>query len=360
MKATQQLHDLGQSLWLDNITRDLLNSGTLETLHRRAVGDRAHFESDDLRQGDPRTARLRRGHPALAAPGKSGEALFFALALADLSPCRRSVPAGVRADGRRGRLGVARGLAFACPRHQEHPRGGARPHKRAGKPNLFIKIPGTRRDCLPSRRRSSPACRSTSRCCSRASSIVAAAEAYMRGVERRIAAGLEPGRASVASLFVSRWDVAVGGKVPAELHQPAGHRRRPARLQGLSRIARVAPLAAAGERRRPRRSGCCWPAPAPRTRGRSDTLYVEGARRALHGQHHARGHAATPSPITARSAARCRRDGGDCEAVLAAFAKAGIDIDALAARLQDEGAKSFVKSWNDLMARIDSKSKALA
>ena len=163
MKATQQLHDLGQSLWLDNITRDLLDERHAQALHRRVVGDRAHVESDDLRPGDQEQRRLRRRDPREAqATGKSGEALFFELALEDITAGRRPLPADLRADQRRGRLGVARGVAAARLRHGEHARrgeGAARPRRRG--PTSSSRFPARRKGCRRSRRRSSPACRST-------------------------------------------------------------------------------------------------------------------------------------------------------------------------------------------------------
>jgi transaldolase len=186
---------------------------------------------------------------------------------------------------------------------------------------------------------------------------VAAAEAFLRGIERRIDAGLKPDVGSVASVFISRWDVAVMGKVPEALNDQLGitiaKRTYKACRQLLSspRWLRVYNAGA-----RPQR--LLWASTGTKDPKASDVLYIkaldapytvntmpEGTLKAFaeHGQ------LGTNLPA----------DGGDCEEVLAQFAKAGIDVDALAAQLQDEGAKSFVKSWNELMAVIASKSAAL-
>jgi transaldolase len=230
-------------------------------------------------------------------------------------------------------------------------------HKRAGKPNLFIKIPGTP-EGLPAIEEAifAGVPVNVTLLFSR-EQYVAAADAYLRGVERRIAAGLNPAVASVASLFVSRWDVAVAGKVPAELTNRLGiavaQRAYKAYLEllELPRFQRAANNGARAQR-------LLWASTGTKDPKASDALYVkalaapftintmpEGTLKAF-ADHGEVGQALGP-------------DGGDCETVLASFTKAGIDIAALAARLQDEGASSFVKSWNDLMERIDSKRVAI-
>ena len=186
---------------------------------------------------------------------------------------------------------------------------------------------------------------------------VAAADAYLRGVERRIAAGLNPAVASVASLFVSRWDVAIAGKVPGELTNRLGiaiGQRAYKAYRALLDSARFQRLANSGARAQ----RLLWASTGTKDPKASDSLYVKAlaapftvntmpeATLLAYGDHGEVGETLAP-------------DGGDCEAVLASFGKAGIDIDALAARLQDEGASSFVKSWEDLMARIDSKRTAM-
>jgi transaldolase len=183
---------------------------------------------------------------------------------------------------------------------------------------------------------------------------VASAEAYLRGVERRIDAGLNPAVASVASLFVSRWDVSVGGKVPSELTNQLGiaiaRRTYKAYLELLTspRFQRAFNAGA-----RPQR--LLWASTGTKDPKADDILYVKAL--------------AAPFTINTMPEGTLKAfaehgkigksmpaDGGDCEAVLASFIKAGVDIDALAARLQDEGAASFTKSWNELMACIDGKS----
>ena len=289
--------------------------------------------------------------------GKSGEELFFDLALEDLTQAADLFRPDLGPDERRGRLGVARSLAPAGLRHGQHHRRRQESARAGERPNLFIKIPGTK-EGLPAIEEAifAGVPINVTLLFSR-EQYVAAAEAYLRGIERRIAAGLKPDVGSVASVFISRWDAAVAGKVPAALTNTARHRHRQANLQGVPRSARLAALAAHLQRRRPSAT------PAVGQHGNQGPQGVrhpvhQGARRAVHGQHHARGHVESP-----RRSRRDRRDmpadGGDCEEVLAQFAKAGVDIDALAAQLQDEGAKSFVKSWNELMGVISSKSAAL-
>jgi transaldolase len=230
-------------------------------------------------------------------------------------------------------------------------------HRRTGKPNLFIKIPGTA-EGLPAIEAAifAGVPVNVTLLFSR-EQYVAAAAAYLRGVERRIAAGLNPAVASVASLFVSRWDVAVSGKVPGELDNRLGiaiAQRAYKAYRELLASARFQRAANAGARAQ----RLLWASTGTKDPRASDTLYVkalaapftvntmpEGTLEAF-GDHGEVG--ATLAP-----------DGGDCETVLASFIKAGVDIDALAARLQDEGAKSFVKSWNELMACIESKNTAI-
>ena len=186
---------------------------------------------------------------------------------------------------------------------------------------------------------------------------VAAAEAFLRGIERRIDAGLQPDVGSVASVFISRWDAAVASKVPDALRNQLGIAIAQRTYKAYRDAARLAALAARLQRRRPPAAAAVGQHRHQGSQGLRHPVH-QGAGRAVHRQHDARGHAER-----ARRSRRARRvlpaDGGDCEEVLAQFAKAGIDVDALAARLQDEGAASFVKSWNELMAVIASKSAAL-
>ena len=350
--ATGKLHDLGQSIWLDNITRDLLNSGTLQALHRRTLGDRADLESDDLRSRHQEQRRLRRCRSARRCEaGKSGEDLFFDLALEDLTRAADLFrPVYDRTDGVDGWVSLEVSPLLA---HDTASTLAAAKdlHARAGRPNLFIKIPGTK-EGLPAIEEAifAGVPVNVTLLFSR-EQYLAAAEAYLRGIERRIAAGLNPEVGSVASVFISRWDVAVAGKVPEALRNQLGiaiaERTYKAYrdLLGSPRWQRAFNAGA-----RPQR--LLWASTGTKDPKASDILYVK----------------ALAAPFTVNTmpegtlkafadhgelGAIMAADGGDCEAVLAQFAKAGIDVDALAAQLQDEGAKSFVKSWNELMAVID-------
>ena len=357
MRPTRALHELGQSLWLDNVTRELLNSGTLQSY----IDD---FSVTGLTSNPTifdhaiKSSTTYDGDIASKAPlAKTREELFFELALSDLTRAAKLFqPVFARTDGVDGWVSLEVSPLLA------HDTNGtlaaARDlHRRAGKPNLFIKIPGTPEGL--------PAIESAifagvpinvTLLFSR-EQYIAAAEAYLRGVERRIQAGLNPAVASVASLFISRWDVAVSGKVPNELNNRLGiaiaQRTYKAYRDWLAsgRVQRAANAGARTQR-------LLWASTGTKDPDASDTLYVkalaapftvntmpEGTLKAFE-DHGEVGDILAP-------------DGGDYEAVLGSVAKAGIDIDALAIRLQEEGAASFVKSWNDLMACIDSKSAVL-
>ena len=357
MRPTKALHELGQSLWLDNVTRELLNSGTLQgyiddfsvtgltsnpTIFDHAIRNSAAYDGDIARK---------------APSAKSREDLFFELALADLTRAAELFqPVFARTDGVDGWVSLEVSPVLA------HDTNGtlaaARDlHRRAGKPNLFIKIPGTP-EGLPAIEAATFAGVpiNVTLLFSR-EQYIAAAEAYLRGVERRVKAGLNPAVASVASLFISRWDVAVSGKVPAGLSNRLGiaiAQRTYKAYRELLASARVQRVANAGARAQ----RLLWASTGTKDPNAPDTLYVktlaapftvntmpESTLKAF-GDHGTVGDILAP-------------DGGDCEVVLANFAKAGVNIDALAVRLQNEGAKSFVKSWDDLMACIDSKSAAI-
>ncbi len=357
MTPTKTLHDLGQSLWLDNITRELLNSGTLKryidelsvtgltsnpTIFDHAIGNSTMYDQDI----------------ALKAPAsRSGEALFFDLALADLTRAADLFqPVFERTDGVDGYVSLEVSPLLAHDTESTL-KAAIDLHKRGGKRNLFIKIPGTP-EGLPAIEEAifAGVPVNVTLLFSR-EQYVAAADAYMRGVERRIAKGLNPAVASVASLFISRWDVAVAGKVPDELTNKLGiaiGQRTYKAYRDLLDSARFQRAANSGARAQ----RLLWASTGTKDPKASDILYVkalaspftvdtmpEGTLKAF-GEH---------GEVGAAMAA----DGGDCEAVLARFGKAGIDIDALAQRLQDEGAASFVKSWNDLMARIETKRGAM-
>jgi transaldolase len=357
MKATETLHDLGQSIWLDNITRDLLNSGTLKryiddwsvtgltsnpTIFDHAIKNSTAYDAD-IREK--------------LSGGKSGEALFFELALEDITRAAALFrPVHDRTDGVDGwvSLEVSPLLAYDTASSLAAAKSL---HGRAGQPNLFIKIPGTK-EGLPAIEEAIfagiPV--NVTLLFSR-EQYLAAADAYLRGVERRIQRGLPPNVGSVASLFISRWDVAVAGKVPEPLRDQLGIAiakrayKAYCRMLASPRWQRALNFGA-----RPQR--LLWASTGTKDPKSSDTLYVkalaapltvntmpDGTLKAL------ADHGETGEILSA--------DGGDCEEVLARFANAGIDVDALAAQLQQEGAASFVKSWNELMDVIASKSAAL-
>lgn len=357
MKATQMLHNLGQSLWLDNITRDLLTSGTLKTyideLSVTGLTSNPTIFDHAIKNSSSYDAAIR----DKLAKGKSGEELFFELALEDLTRAADLFrPIWDRTDGVDGwvSLEVSPLLAYDTTSTLAAAR---RLHERAGRPNLLIKIPGTK-EGLPAIEEAifSGVPINVTLLFSR-EHYIAAAEAFLRGIERRIDAGLKPEVGSVASVFISRWDAAVASKVPDALKNQLGiaiANRTYKACRSLLSSPRWQRAYNAGAR--PQR--LLWASTGTKDPQASDVLYIkalaapftvntipEGTLKALadHGE---------LSTIMAA-------DGGNCEEVLAQFAKAGIDIDALAAQLQDEGAKSFVKSWNELMEVIASKSATL-
>jgi transaldolase len=356
--ATSQLHALGQSLWLDNITRALLASGTLQRYidewsvtgltSNPTIFDHALKGSTDY------DADIR----AKLAQGKSGEALFFELALHDITRAADLFrPVHERTRGVDGwvSLEVSPLLAYDTQTTLQVAR---ELHARAARPNLFIKIPGTREGLPAIEEAIFAGVPVNVTLLFSTAHYQAAAEAWLRGIERRLAAGLPPDVGSVASLFVSRWDVAVVGKVPAALEMKLGVAigQQAYRAYGdflaSPRCRRVMNEGAVPQRLLLASTGTKDPKA-------SDTLYVEalaapftvntmpeGTLEAFAGH----GRVGAPTPA----------DGGDCEAVLARFRQAGIDLDALAARLQSEGAASFVASWHELMRVIESKTASLA
>ena len=358
MNATKQLHDLGQSLWLDNITRGMLNDGTLEKYidednvtgltSNPSIFDKAISGGHDY---DDAIAEL-------LADGQQGEDLFFALALQDLT---RAADLFKRAfhgsDGVDGFVSLEVSPLLADDTHSTIESAAAL-HAKARRDNLFIKIPGTPAG-IPaieeSIYRGVPI--NVTLLFSR-EQYLAAAEAWMRGIERRIAEGKSPNVDSVASLFISRWDVAVADKVPAELKDhlgiAIGQRVYKAYCE-LRETPRWKKIVAAGVH--PQR--LLWASTGTKDPKASDTLYVEAL--------------AAPDTIdtipdkTLKAFAEhgkldrtMPRDGGDCEQVIAKFKAAGIDDAELAGRLQREGADAFVKSWNDLLERIGDKATELS
>ncbi len=358
MKATDALHDLGQSIWLDNITRDLLTSGTLQryiedfsvtgltsnpTIFDHAIKNSASYD-----------AAIRTD----LAAGKKGEELFFDLAIDDLSRAADLFAAThQRTDGVDGwvSLEVSPLLAYDT---QSTVRAARDLHARAGKPNLFIKIPGTKEGLGAIEEAIFAGVPVNVTLLFSREQYVAAAEAYMRGVERRIAAGLDPNVTSVASIFISRWDVAVSKTVPDGLRNRLGVAIAQRAYKAYREVLESDRWQRAyNDGARPQR--LLWASTGTKDPAASDILYVtslaapftintmpEVTLMALadHGQ------LGPPMPA----------DGGDCEQQLQRFAQAGVDVVALAQQLQDEGAAAFVQSWNDLMSVIASKSDALA
>jgi transaldolase len=348
---------LGQSIWLDNITRSLLDSGTLKryidelsvtgltsnpTIFDHAIKNSAAYD-DAIRE------KLSRG--------KSGETLFFELALDDITRAstlfRNVYDQTDRVDG-----WVSLEVSPLLAHDTKSTLAAAKDlYTRAGQPNVFIKIPGTK-EGLPAIEEAIFAGIpiNVTLLFSR-EQYVAAAEAYLRGVERRIEAGLKPAIGSVASLFISRWDVAVADKVPDSLRSQLGiaiAKRTYKAYRTVLDSPRWQRAFNAGAR--PQR--LLWASTGTKDPKASDVLYVKSL--------------AAPLTVNTMPEATLKAladhgevgeilpaDGGDGEKVLAQFGKAGIDIDALAAQLQDEGAKSFVQSWNDLMTVINAKSAAL-
>src|ERR1700726_780851 len=357
MNATQQLHNLGQSLWLDNITRDLLNDGTLERyiseLAITGLTSNPTIFDHAIKNSSSYDGAIRE----YAGKGKSGEELFFQLALEDLTRAADLFrPIHDRTNGLDGWVSLevspllAHNTASTLTEAKQL-------FARTNRPNLLIKIPGTK-EGLPAIEEAifagipinvtllfSP------------EQYRAVAEAYIRGIERRIDAGLNPDIGSVTSVFVSRWDTAVAGKVPPELANGLGIAiaRRTyqeyVKLLDSSRWQRAFNEGAIPQRLLFASTGT----KDPKT---SDVLYIKmlAAPLTVNTMPEATlkafaGHGEVNGMLPA--------DGGDFKAVLAQFRKAGIDLNALATRLQDEGAASFVNTWNELMAVIESKSATL-
>ena len=357
MKAAQKLHDLGQSLWLDNITRNLLKTGVLGRYidelsvtgltSNPTIFDHAIKNSSDY--DDAIKSKL--------AEGKSGEKLFFELALEDLTQAADLFrPVHDRTCGVDGWVSLEVSPLLA---HDTKTTIAVAKdlHARARRPNLLIKIPGTPEGLPAIEEAIFAGVPVNVTLLFSDDQYLTAADAFMRGIERRIEAGLPPDVGSVASVFISRWDVAVAGKVPEALNNQLGiavaKRTYKAYLDllGSPRWMRAYNAGA-----RPQR--LLWASTGTKDPKASATLYItalaapftvntmpEGTLKALCEP----GGAGTTMPA----------NGGDCEEVLARFAGAKIDVNALAARLQDEGAKSFVNSWNDLMEVIGSKSDVL-
>lgn len=348
--ATERLRGAGQSLWLDNITRPMLDSGQLARYVERysvtgltsnpSIFDKA-VESGDY----DRAIRDK------SAGGTKGEDLFFELAIEDL---RRAadlfLPIHQRSDGVDGwvSLEVSPFLAHDA---RSTVSAARTLHARAGRPNLLIKIPGTEEGLVAIEECIASGVPINVTLLFSAEQYRAAAEAYLRGIERRIAIGLSPGVGSVASVFMSRWDKAVNPLVPPALHNRLGLAvgrdtyRAYRQLMDSDRWQRLENAGARAQR-------LLWASTSTKDPNAPDTFYVHGLSAPFtvdtmpdktlvaffeHGE------VGVPMPA----------DGGDCDAVFAEFAAAGVDVKAWARRLQDEGAKAFDASWKDLLEHID-------
>ena len=355
--TTRKLHEIGQSLWLDNISRDMLGDGTLAryiteysvtgltsnpTIFEKAIGA-GHAYDDQISE--------------LARGGRSDEALFFALAIDDLAHAADLFrPIHERSGGVDGwvSLEVSPLLVDDTRRTIEV---AASLHAQAARPNVFIKIPGTRAG-VPAIEESifAGVPVNVTLLFSR-EQYLAVAEAYLRGIERRIAKGLDPKVESVASIFVSRWDTAVKDKLPADLQNRLGiaiGRRVYKAYRELLASARMQKFVAAGGH--PQR--LLWASTGTKDPAAPDTLYIEAL--------------AAPDTVNTmpdktllafadhgRVGAPMPTDGGDAEAVIASIARHGVDIQALATQLQHEGGASFAKSWDALLGRLREKTAQL-
>jgi len=357
MKATQLLENLGQSLWLDNITRDLLDSGALQhyidEMSVTGLTSNPTIFDHAIKSSPAYDASIR---DALSK-GKAGEELFFDLALNDITRAAdlfRAIYDRTNTVDGWVSLEVSPLLAHDTASSLA---AAKQLFARAARPNLLIKIPGTK-EGLPAIEEAifSGISVNVTLLFSRAH-YVAAAEAFLRGIERRMEAGLNPNVGSVASVFVSRWDAAVADKVPATLRNQLGlavAKQTYKAARALLSSPRWQRTYNAGAR--PQR--LLWASTGTKDPSASDILYVKGL---------AAPFTVNTMPEKTLKALATHNElgsilpagGGDCEEVLAEFAKAGVDVDALGAQLQDEGAKSFVKSWNDLMQVIASKSELL-
>ena len=357
MKATEMLHNLGQSLWLDNITRDLLNGGALKryidelsitgltsnpTIFEKAIKHSTSYDAAIVK-------KLKRG--------RMGEELFFELALEDLTRAADLFrPVYDRTNGVDGWVSLE-----VSPLLAHDPAGTLAAAKslyaRGKRPNILIQVPGTKEGLLAVEEAIFAGVPVNVTLLFSREHYLAAAEAFLRGIERRIAAGLKPDVGSVASVFVSRWDAAVAGKDIGALKNQLGiaiARRTYKACRALLTSPRWQRIYNAGGR--PQR--LLWGSTGTKDPQASDILYIKAL--------------AAPVTVNTMPEATLRAladsgqlseimsaDGGNCEEVLAEFAKLGININDLAGKLQEDGEKLFVNSWNELMAVITSKSAIL-
>jgi transaldolase len=356
MKATQRLHDLGQSLWLDSISRRILDDGTLrryiDEFSITGLTSNPTIFDEAIGSGDMYDESIR----TLAADGKTGEALFVELALEDLRRAadlfRPIFDSTDQVDGWAS-MELSPLLAGDTAGSVE---SAARIYRQADRPNLFVKIPGTPAGVGAIEESIFAGVPINVTLLFSGAQYLASAEAYLRGIERRIAAGLDPQVSSVASVFISRWDKAVAEKVPPALRNRLGIAVACATYAAYRRLLasdRWHVLERAGAK--PQR--LLWGSTGTKDPNAPDTLYVEAL--------------AAPDTIntipekTLRAFADHGKlrspmalDGADSEQILASFEREGIEITALAAKLQREGAEAFVKSWKSLLGRIAEKGEA--
>jgi transaldolase len=357
MKATQLLRNLAQSIWLDNITRDLLDSGTLkryiDDLSVTGLTSNPTIFNQAIKNSSAYSAAIR----TKFAQVKSAEEVFFELALEDLTRAADLFrPIYDRTNGVDGwvSLEVSPLLAYDTAKTLA---AAKELHARAGRPNLLIKIPGTREGLPAIEEAIFSGIPINVTLLFSSDHYLAAAEAFLRGIERRIDAGLNPNIGSVASVFVSRWDAAVKGKAPRELNHKLGiavamRTYKAARdLLSSPRWHRIYNAGAHPQR-------LLWASTGTKDPNTSDVLYVKAL---------AAPFTVNTMPEATLKALANRKelgsilpaDGGDSEEVLSRFAEAGINMDGLASQLQEDGAKSFVKSWNELMSVVGSTSVLL-
>ncbi len=360
MKATAKLHELGQSLWLDNITRDMLGDGTLgryvDELSVTGLTSNPTIFDKAISGGEAYDEQIA----AVAAAAEAGEGvganteerIFFELAVQDLQGATDLFrPVYDRTDGVDGfcSLEVSPLIADDAQATIEE---AAALHAKGERDNLYIKIPGTTAGLTAIEESIFAGIPINVTLLFDADQYLAAADAYMKGIERRIDAGLNPAVASVASIFMSRWDVAVAEEVSDDLHNRLGI------AIGFQAYRAYGELLASDRFRRLQNEGAraqrlLWASTGTKDPNASDTLYIE----------------AFASPFTVNTMPEntllafadhgeigdlVPADGGNCELVLKEFADAGIDVVALAARLQEEGKQSFNKSWEELLSSISS------
>ena len=357
MKTTQQLHDLGQSLWLDNITRDLLDNGTLkhyiDDLSVTGLTSNPAIFEHAISNSSSYDTEVRR----LMKTGLSGEELFFELALQDLTRAAdlfasvHESTAGI--DGFVS-LELSPLLAYDTRKSVS---AAKFLHEKGNRPNLFIKIPGTSNGVPAIEESIANGIAINVTLLFSRDQYLASAEAYMRGLERRVSAGLSPDIRSVASVFLSRWDGTTMDKVPDTLRDKLGIAigqqvyKAYRDMLASDRWQRLANFGA-----RPQR--LLFASTGTKDRKASDVLYINAL--------------AAPNTINTipektllafadhgNVTGTLPRDGGDCERVLADFRNAGIDLDTLAADLQSQGAKAFDESWSKLLDAIEAKGKVL-